>query len=158
MYMKDRATFFRELAAGIGRAERKAKREGLALCVRLNGATDLNWTAIIKNYPHIQFVDYTKSEARAIAHAQGKLPSNYHLTFSFAGDNHDACDRVLAAGGNVAVCFSGAFPTQWRDYKVVDGDASDLRHLDPHNVVIGLSPKGNKAKRDGVALGFVVQS
>ena len=156
MFMKARATFMRELAAGLGRAERKAKREGLKLCVRLNGATDLNWIAVIKSYPHIQFVDYTKSEARAIAHAQGKLPANYHVTFSFAGDNHAACERVLAAGGNVAVCFAGAFPETFMGHRVIDGDKSDLRHLDDRNVVVGLSPKGTKAKRDGVALGFVV--
>jgi hypothetical protein len=165
MFMKARATFMRELAAGIERAQRKAKREGLQLCVRLNGATDINWVAVIKQYPHIQFVDYTKSEARAIAHAQGKLPANYHVTFSFAGDNHDACKRVLAAGGNVAVCFHTgskkapiAFPATWFGFPVVDGDLSDLRHLDPRNVVVGLSPKGAKAKREGVALGFVVRT
>ena len=156
MFMKARAAFMRELAAGIGRAARKATRLGLKLCVRLNGATDINWIATIKQYPHIQFVDYTKSEARAIAHAQGKLPKNYHVTFSFAGDNHDACERVLAAGGNVAVCFSGAFPATYFGHRVINGDAHDLRHLDDHNVVVGLSPKGRKAKRDGVKLGFVI--
>ena len=156
MFMRERATFMRELAAGIGRAARKAKREELQLCVRLNGATDINWVATIKQYPDIQFVDYTKSEARAIAHAQGKLPANYHVTFSFAGDNHDACKRVLAAGGNVAVCFKGAFPATWFGHPVINGDEHDLRHLDARNVVVALSPKGAKAKRDGVRLGFVV--
>ncbi len=156
MFMKARAAFMRELAAGIGRAARKATREGLQLCVRLNGATDINWVATIKQYPDIQFVDYTKSEARALAHAAGKLPANYHVTFSFAGDNHEACKRVLAAGGNVAVCFKGAFPATWFGAPVVDGDLSDLRHLDPKGVVVALSPKGAKAKRDGVKLGFVV--
>ena len=41
-------------------------------------------------------------------------------------------------------------------HTVINGDLSDLRHLDARNVVVGLSPKGNKAKRDGVKLGFVV--
>lgn len=156
MFMRERAAFMRELAAGIGRAARKAKRLGLQLCVRLNGATDINWIATIKQYPDIQFVDYTKSVARALAHAAGKLPANYHITFSFAGDNHSDCEKVLAAGGNVAVCFFGPFPSTYFGHRVIDGDLSDLRHLDPHNVVVGLSPKGRKAKRDGVKLGFVV--
>jgi hypothetical protein len=163
MFMRARAQFMRELAACIGRAARKAQRLGLQLCVRLNGATDINWIATIKQYPTIQFVDYTKSEARAIAHAQGKLPKNYHVTFSFAGDNHAACERVLAAGCNVAVCFyTGtkkapiAFPQTYFGRRVINGDAHDLRHLDDHGVVVGLSPKGAKAKRDGVKLGFVV--
>jgi hypothetical protein len=157
MFMKARAQFMRELAAGIGRAARKAQRKGLKLCVRLNGATDLNWIAVIKQYPDIQFVDYTKSPERAMAHAQGKLPSNYHVTFSFAGDNHADCERVLAAGGNVAVVFSGAFPQTYFGRPVINGDEHDLRHLDRRDaVVVGLSPKGRKAKRDGVKLGFVI--
>ena len=156
MFMRARAQFMRELHAGIGRAARKAKREGLKLCVRLNGATDLNWVAVIKAYPEIQFVDYTKSVARALAHTAGKLPANYHVTFSYSGDNASDCERVLAAGGNIAVVFSGAFPDTFMGHTVVNGDLSDLRHLDDRNVVVGLSPKGNKAKRDGVKLGFVV--
>ena len=156
MFMRARAQFMRELHAGIGRAARKAKREGLRLCVRLNGATDLNWIAVINAYPDIQFVDYTKSVARALAHAAGKLPANYHVTFSYSGDNASDCERVLAAGGNIAVVFSGAFPDTFMGHTVVNGDLSDLRHLDDRNVVVGLSPKGNKAKRDGVKLGFVV--
>ena len=156
MFMRARAEFMRELHAGIGRAARKAKREGLKLCVRLNGATDLNWIAVIKAYPDIQFVDYTKSVARALAHAAGKLPANYHVTFSYSGENAHDCERVLAAGGNIAVVFSGAFPAAFMGYPVINGDLSDLRHLDARNVVVGLSPKGNKAKRDGVKLGFVV--
>jgi hypothetical protein len=61
MFMRDRAQFMRELDAGIARAARKAKREGLRLCVRLNGATDINFVDVIKRYPTLQFVDYTKS-------------------------------------------------------------------------------------------------
>jgi hypothetical protein len=156
MFMRARTQFMRELHAGIGRAARKAKREGLRLCVRLNGATDLNWIAVIKAYPDIQFVDYTKSVARALAHAAGKLPANYHVTFSYSGENHSDCERVLAAGGNIAVVFSGAFPSTFMGHTVVNGDLSDLRHLDDRNVVVGLSPKGAKAKREGVKLGFVV--
>ena len=51
MFMRARAQFMRELHAGIGRAARKAKREGLRLCVRLNGATDLNWVAVSRPIP-----------------------------------------------------------------------------------------------------------
>lgn len=157
MFMRARAQFMRELAAGIGRASRKAAREGLQLCVRLNGATDINWIAVIKQYPTIQFVDYTKSVARALAHAAGKLPANYHITFSFAGDNHSECEQVLAAGGNVAVVFSGPFPTTYFGRRVINGDEHDLRHLDERGgLIVGLSPKGRKAKRDGVKLGFVI--
>ena len=38
---------------------------------------------------------------------------------------------------------------------MIDGDLHDLRHLDPKGVVVGLSSKGNKVKRD--MSGFVVR-
>ena len=158
MFMRERVHFMHELDAGIARAERKASREGFKLCVRLNGATDLNWTETIKRYPHIQFVDYTKSVKRALAHAAGKLPANYHLTFSRSETNEADCRAVLAAGGNVAVVFGRTLPDEYLGAGVVNGDEHDLRHLDPRRprgVIIGLTPKGNKAKKD--TSGFVVR-
>lgn len=155
MFMKARASFMRELHAGIARAERKAKRLGMKLCIRLNGATDINWVAVIKAYPHIQFVDYTKSVARALAASAGKLPSNYSITFSRTEANDSDCAAVLRAGGNVAVVSSLPIPATWQGYPVINGDLHDLRHLDPHGVVVWLSPKGNRAKRD--TSGFVLR-
>ena len=64
----------------------------------------------------------------------------------------------LPPGGNVAVVFGCDFPKTYLGFLVINGEEHDLRHLDPRNVVVGLSPKGRKAKRDGIALGFVVQS
>lgn len=176
MFMRARASFMSEMFAGIDRAKRKADREGLQLCVRLNGATDIAWEGIrtlgranradmsgelvnetvFEAFPQIQFVDYTKNPRRALAAAQGKLPANYHLTFSRSEDNEAQCRDVLAAGGNVAVVFAGEMPSTYLGAMVVDGDTHDLRHLDPKGVVIGLTPKGTKAKRD--RSGFVVRS
>jgi hypothetical protein len=173
LFMKDRGEFLREMIAGIERAERKAKREGLRLCVRLNGATDIAWEGVrlvalglnvFEFFPHIQFVDYTKSVKRALAHANHMMPRNYHLTFSRSEDNEADCERVLAAGGNVAVVFAGEFPNEYMGAKVLDGDDSDLRHLDfdargctppMRGYVIALSPKGTRAKHD--TSGFVVR-
>ena len=52
------------------------------------------------------------------------------------------------AGCNVAVIFGDGLPETWNGYAVIDGDLHDLRHLDPRGgVVVGLAPKGNKAKK-----------
>jgi hypothetical protein len=83
------------------------------------------------------------------------LPANYSLTFSRSELNDVDALRLLSRGQNVAVVFAGAKPATWHDYRVVDGDAHDLRHLDPRGVVIGLSPKGARAKHD--SSGFVVR-
>jgi hypothetical protein len=162
-FMKERAAYMRDMASAIEAAFRKAQREGLLLCVRPNGSTDLAWEglkgdnglSLVAAFPEIQFTDYTKSFKRAIAHASGKLPANYHLTFSHSETNAAQCLQVLAAGGNVAVVFANGLPDSWNGYTVINGDLHDLRHLDPKGVVVGLSPKGNKAKRD--QSGFVVR-
>ena len=69
--------------------------------------------------------------------------------------NEADCLAVLASGRNVAVIFKGGLPAAWRGYRVIDGDLHDLRHLDPKGVVVGLSPKGAKAKRS--QSGFIVR-
>jgi hypothetical protein len=159
LLMTDRRAFLKEMTAGVRRARMAAKRQKLKLCVRLNGATDIAWErlapAIFADNADLSFVDYTKSPKRALEHARGQLPANYHLTFSRSETNEADCKRVLEAGGNVAVVFAGAFPSTYLGFPVIDGDAHDLRHLDGRGVVVALSPKGTRAKRD--ASGFVVR-
>jgi hypothetical protein len=158
--MTDRQAFLVEMERHMRGARAQAAKAGLKLCIRLNGATDIAWEGLAPHlfaaFPDVQFVDYTKSPKRALAHARGQLPANYHLTFSRSETNEADCVRVLAAGGNVAVVFAGAFPKTYLGARVVDGDQSDLRHLEGRQgLVIALSPKGRKAKRD--TSGFVVR-
>jgi hypothetical protein len=169
MFMRDRAEFMGEMSRHIEALRRRAQTLGLALCVRLNGATDISWEGIrpggvlsvFSAFPDVQFVDYTKSKRRALAHASHMLPANYHLTFSRSETNEADCLEVLNAGGNVAVVFE-ARPDTWRGFRVIGGDQHDLRHLDPdgraagRGFVIGLSPKGRKARSD--ESGFVVRA
>jgi hypothetical protein len=166
LFMHDRATFMQEMITSIARAIVTARNKGLQLCVRPNGATDVPWEhiklspvdrrSIFDVYPQIQFVDYTKSLKRMLRFCASQLPPNYHLTFSRSETNEESCKQVLAAGGNVAVVFAGDMPASYLGVMVVDGDTHDLRHLDPRGVVIGLTPKGPRAKRD--RSGFVVRN
>jgi hypothetical protein len=163
-FMKNRAYYMKDMSKAIASAKRKADASGLLLCVRPNGSTDLAWEglkgadglSLVAAFPDTQFTDYTKSFKRALAHAQGKLPANYHLTFSHSETNAAQCLTILEAGGNVAVVFANGLPDMWNGFPVINGDIHDLRHLDPKGVVVGLSPKGNKAKRD--TSGFVVRN
>ena len=122
-----------------------------AFGVPFNGGTYANMFAL---FPMLQFVDYTKNPNRFIR----ALPANYHLTFSRSTSNERIALSLLARGVNVAAVFD-TLPDTWNGYTVIDGDKHDLRHLDPRGargVVIGLLPKGNKAKRD--ASGFVIRN
>ena len=161
-FMHDRKAFLATMRKGIQAAQRKAQREGLKLCVRPNGATDIVWESVaptlFTEFADVQFVDYTKNYRRMLRFCQGKLPRNYHLTFSRSETNWPECLDVLRAGGNVAVVFAEkpASTTTFNGWSVVDGDAHDLRHLDPKGgVIIALSPKGRKTKLD--QSGFVVR-
>ena len=177
-FFADRPAFLRDLAQSIAAMQRKAKREGLTLAVRLNGTSDLAWEAfrdatafgildapmleegrkvgknVFEAFPDVQFYDYTKSPARAIAFARGDMPRNYHVTFSRSECNEADARAALARGVNVAVVFADQVPVQHWGHTVVSGDETDLRFLDATGVVIGLTAKG-RAKRDST--GFVVR-
>lgn len=162
-FMRDRKAYMKDFIHATNLAIRKAAREGLKLCVRPNGATDIPWEGI-KNengktifeiFPDIQFVDYTKSYKRMRAFLSGKLPANYFLCFSRSESNWAQCADILARGGNVSVVFGHGIPKEYNGYPVISGDNHDLLHLNPRGVILGLSPKGRKAKRD--ASGFVVR-
>jgi hypothetical protein len=163
-FMHDRKAYLRDMVRSIENLQARARKMDMGLCVRLNGSSDIPWESIKAEggrnlfdlFPNVAFVDYTKSVKRMLRFCAGDMPANYHLTFSRSETNEADCARVLAAGGNIAVVFAdGAWKTTFMGRVVVSGDKHDLRHLDPKNVVIGLSPKGNRAKND--ALGFVVR-
>lgn len=162
-FMQDRKEYLADIASSMCAAQRKAEKEGLKLCVRLNGSTDIGWHGVklgqfslFEMFPDVQFVDYTKDFARMLRFCAGKLPANYHLTFSRHEGNEAQCKEVLAAGGTVAVVFANGLPADYLGFPVINGDEHDLIHLAPKGCIIGLKPKGLKAKRD--TSGFVVRN
>ena len=52
--------------------------------------------------------------------------------------------------------WKNGLPKTYLGFRVINGDSHDLRFLDPKGVIVGLSPKGNKAKKD--TSGFVIQN
>lgn len=178
-FQRDRAGFMADLVADIAALERKGKREGLPVAVRLNVFSDWPWEKtpveidgvtypnIMRAFPGVIFYDYTKWPRRLRGERKGgALPPNYSLTFSLAENNDDEAARWLEAGENVAVVFDARAKRGKRqaeplpdDYtiagitaRVIDGDESDARWLDPRGVIVGLH-----VKADGVGdtTGFV---
>ena len=159
MLFEQRDAFLAQLRVELAAHVRKAARLGMRPAVRLNGTSDLdveNW-GVMQDFPQITFYDYTKRLARMQAYLEGRMPSNYSLTYSRAETLRSKIDsmHVLQAGGNVAVVFGGkTLPAQWNGFTVIDGTATDARFTDPRNVIVGLLAKG-KARRDRSS-GFVV--
>lgn len=165
-FFRDRKAYVADMVKAIEALQRKAAARKVRLCVRLNGSSDIAWEGIktadglslFEQFPDVQFVDYTKSVKRALRHARGEMPRNYCLTFSRSETNEKEAVQVLDAGGNIAVVSSLPKPETYLAAPAIDGDAHDLRHLDPRDsrgVVVWLSPKGAKAKAD--KSGFVVR-
>lgn len=159
----DWAGFQAKLVKDMRKCQRKAKKEGKRLAIRLNGTSDLQWETfpivvdgveyanIMTAFPDVQFYDYTKIPTRK------NLPTNYRLVYSYS----EATQKAATLGANVlnnkpshnvAVVFRKSLPETFGGRRVIDGDQHDLRFLDPDNVVVGLVAKG-PAKRD--TSGFV---
>jgi len=158
-FLTDRTTFIAKLEKEIANELKRASKQGKKLVVRLNGTTDIKWPrSIMLKFPDVQFYDYTKDFFKMSRYLRGELPSNYHLTFSYSGENVGQCQEVLANGGHVATVFSSKdFPETWLGYPVVSGEENDLRFLDQSGpVVIGLKAKG-KARKKEIAGSFVIQ-
>ena len=155
-FFDDREGFLRQLFKEIKSSIKSATKKQLNSCFRLNLTSDIAWERyIIPAFKDHQFYDYTKSKTRMRRFLQGKLPENYHLTFSRSEDTKDAeVKEFCSAGGNVAVVFRGHLPSEWKGIKVIDGDVSDLRFQDEQGVIVGLVAKG-LGKKDET--GFVVE-
>lgn len=156
MFFTDKETFFSNLIKSINALIRKAKREGLKPCVRLNGTSDIPWEKvkhqgknIMEIFPEIQFYDYTKSAKRMLE----TLPSNYSLTFSRSESNQSEVNKLLSLGKNIAYVFN-KLPREYDGKEVIDGDKSDLRFTDKTGVIVGLKSKGDGKKDNS---GFVIQ-
>ena len=166
-FRSNNAEFMHNLVKDIESLIRKAKRESMTPCIRLNGTSDLpienfkyNGKRILDLFPGVQFYDYTKSYKRMNQYLFGGMPSNYQLTFSLSEDNLLNALNVLNLGGNIAAVFADldkAIADGWNGYKVINADKHDLRFLDERNVICGLSFKGTKAnKQQGIKEGFVL--
>ena len=151
-----------------------ASNKGYSVAVRLDGTSDIGLVnyplqcfgnkSIAEIFPSVSFYEYTKSAERMLSFLRGEMLPNVHFTFSHDGENNVKnalnVERILKAGGSVAVCFSGSIPETWKGYPVINGDETDLRFLDRSEglqgaFIVGLKAKG-KAKK--VRNGFVVES
>jgi hypothetical protein len=163
MFFENRSEFMADLVKDIELAIKQSEKKGLIPVFRLNGTSDLSFEKyeVIRNgklYRNIFsafadniFYDYTKILGRKIA----EIP-NYSLTFSAADGNDNDVAKAITQGYNIATVFgikkTLPMPDSYLGLPVFNGDESDLRFLDPKQVIVGLYAKG-KAKKDET--GFV---
>lgn len=149
-FANDQKSFLVKIAKDIRSIQKQAKRKNLTPCIRLNGTSDLNWENfklengknLMQEFPTIIFYDYTKRFGRMINYLEGKLPKNYDLTFSRSESNDKQSMALLRSGARIAIAFGDkSLRSEYRGFKVINGDESDLRFNDPQGVIVGLSYK-----------------
>jgi hypothetical protein len=165
LFFEDREYFMQCLVYSIRALIRKASKLDLTPLVRLNGTSDIRWESVpvtvegteypnvFEAFPKVQFYDYTKIVNRK------DIPPNYDLTFSYSGvvGYQSQVQKAIQSGLRVAVVFRSVdiIPSKFLGLRVVPGDNSDIRHLDPQGSVVALYAKG-KAKKD--TSGFIVDN
>lgn len=156
-FKTDQQAFMLSFAADVWTLARSAAKRKMTPLVRPNGTSDILWENIevcdglniFQCFPDVQFYDYTKHPSRKLA---GKTADNYDLTYSFSGITPIGITHkglLNPDNSRVAVVFHkrSEIPTSFRGWPVVDGDNTDVRHIEPKTVVVALYSKG-KAKRD----------
>jgi len=142
--------FEAQLLAEIDRAERRALKTGIPALFRLNGTSDVDFSAIIAQRLNSAFYDYTKLLSRL----RKNTLSNYHLTFSgsmYSTQSRAALRKAAARGDNIAVAFNTK-GLESDNVHVPDDlasfDETDLRPYDIAGTIGTLTRKGsNKAER-----------
>lgn len=164
MFLADKELFMKLLYSELAQISVKHEIEGGDFAVRLNGTSDISWEKFKVNgktlfelFPNVQFYDYTKNHLRF----KNKLPKNYNLLFSRSETNEKIAFEMLSSSVNVAMVFD-KIPTEYKGYKVINGDESDLRFLDEKGVIIGLKYKKLTGKgadnKSAFTSGFAIQT
>ena len=161
MFFEDREYFMSWVVDEINKAKNKADKKGMKFSIRITGTSDidptlfkLNGKTLFEIFPDVQFYDYTKVAKRF---RLLEKYSNYDLTYSFSGRNWNECQEILDNNrGRVAVVFEKSLPETYKGYKVVDGDAYDMRYVDDQGVIVGLKFKRVKNKIEKSNNAFIV--
>jgi hypothetical protein len=158
----NKTNFSLQLVKELRNINKRAQKTGQKVAIRLNGTSDLDFVAILKNrtgvdiieeFSNLEYYDYTKSLTKAQKYANS---DRYTLTFSRSETNEAECIEALKLGFNVSVVFDHKkqLPTEFLGRPVIDGDEADDLMITNKGVILGLKAKG-RAKKD--TTGFVVK-
>jgi hypothetical protein len=146
--------FIRLLCDDLLVGKRLAEKRGMKFAARLNVFSDIEWENIAPcifetaTQNDIPLYDYTKIPNRS-------TPPVYRLILSHSEVNKLGLNPPEDA--TIAVPFAVGrgkpLPDTWMGRPVIDGDATDLRFLDPVGAVVGLRAKTARSSVDPAIVG-----
>jgi len=138
--------FKKQLVKEIRNQVKRAIKKGRKAVIRLNGFTDIDWNkpeyyiegfTVFELFPEVIFYDYTADANKVINNEH----SNYHLTFSYKGNNeHEAKALFSEFGINTAV-IDLPENNQFKSIRSIQGDTHDFRFLDNPASIVWLTFK-----------------
>jgi hypothetical protein len=142
---------------------KRAARANLTPAIRLNGTSDLDFSAVHERWPDVIFYDYTKHARRAYENQA----DNYSLALSYSGASEvfarGMWEAHQATGLNLVLVMRNEEVKQEamrqavsHGHQAVDGDLHDFRFLDPARSLVFLRAKGAEVIRS--RNGFVLDS
>tara|TARA_R110002096_G_scaffold414735_1_gene616003 strand:+ start:268 stop:1020 length:753 start_codon:yes stop_codon:yes gene_type:complete len=139
--LNDKIGFTNQLDRELFNYHKKCIKNNKKGFVRLNTISDYPFykTGVMEKYEDLEFIDYTKIAKRLLE----KLPSNYHLIFSFSGRAQygNQVKIALKTKFPISVVFYDEFPETFLGREVINGDKSDLNNALSFNKIIGLTFK-----------------
>jgi hypothetical protein len=173
------ARFFERLDREIAAQESAADAIGARSFIRPNAASDLDYgPAIAARHPRSTLYDYTKVRERVRDYIAGKLPANYHVSYSVhESSQFSDVAEFLRGGANVVVVVDSYYWGPSKRYgtlpafvtfcgpagdtltvPAIDGDVYDIRtpEFDGRGVAVCLRLKSqsNKVKAAARESGF----
>ena len=141
----------------VGAEVRRAQFKHGEISLRLNVVSDIRWELVASGaMKHLIALGVRMYDYTAWRPANRGTIDGYHLTYSAKEPAHtpdDYLTGILEGGATVAMPFAvkkgQELPETWQGFKVIDGDLSDDRTLDPSGVVVGLRQKGRGVDLSG---------
>ena len=142
----DTQGFLKQLTREIRNQVKRAIKKHKTAVVRLNGFSDIDWSkpeyfvegfCLFELFPEVIFYDYTADYDKALNNEF----SNYHLTFSYKGNNLQESKNLFAEFGINTAVVDLPENNHLKGVKSLQGDIHDFRFLDKKASIVWLSFK-----------------
>lgn len=146
LFVNDLPEFMSILRKELRNHDKTCIRQDTKGVVRLNGFTDIDWeepeyrldgVPIFRQFPNLQFMDYSADYYKV---RYNPYP-NYHLTFSYKGNNLAQCKDLFSRGINIAVIDTPENREVFGSVRSIQGDTHDFRFLDKSSSIVWLTEK-----------------